>query len=207
MKKESASRRKKLPLLLGALLIISVAAYGTRAYFSDSAQMQGNIELSLGDVDITTTDESGWTYQPVSASTTNPEQNLNLSSGTKIGEIIPNGTKLTNVRPGDSFTKKYTIKNNGSLDVKLDLVAKKQNHKITAKEYPYGAYTITIDDILGTDTVLIPEDTKDINITIAVKEDIDNSTYNVKDTPEKTVANFLNEFLTVEAVQSNVNNK
>lgn len=114
MKKESTSRRKKLPLLLGALLIISVAAYGTRAYFSDSATQQADIQLSLGNLDIESVD-SKWIYTP---------ENDNVNSALLAGgspvtinmDITPDAKNITNVQPGDQFERIFKFKNEGSLE-------------------------------------------------------------------------------------------
>lgn len=59
--KTTSKKRKKLPLLLGALLLISLVAYGTRAYFSDSATEQAGIKLELGNVKIESV-STGWEY-------------------------------------------------------------------------------------------------------------------------------------------------
>ena len=45
-------KKKQLPLLLLALLFITTAAYGTRAYFTDQAEQKAGIELTLGNLDI-----------------------------------------------------------------------------------------------------------------------------------------------------------
>lgn len=112
MKKTSVNRRKKLPLLLGALLIISVAAYGTRAYFSDSATQQADIKLELGNLDIESVD-SDWYYTPEGG-------NINsvLFAGVDTVENkmkIEASNDIKNVQPGDQFTRNFTFKNEGSL--------------------------------------------------------------------------------------------
>lgn len=116
MKKTSANnRRKKLPLLLGALLIISVAAYGTRAYFSDSATEQADIQLSLGNLDIQS-EVSTWKYTSTGkninsallAGTTSVAANPDLTAG--------NAKNITKVQPGDQFERIFEFKNVGSLE-------------------------------------------------------------------------------------------
>lgn len=109
MKKASASRLKKLPLLLGTLLIISVAAYGTRAYFSDSAKQQANIVLELGNVEISTED-SEW------VPTSNGDDLIVSGKDEKTKNY-----SFENVKPGDFFTRQYTIENTGSLDTNVTL--------------------------------------------------------------------------------------
>ena len=45
-------KKKQLPLLLLALLFITTAAYGTRAYFTDQATQNAGIKLTLGNLSI-----------------------------------------------------------------------------------------------------------------------------------------------------------
>ena len=121
MKKTSANnRRKKLPLLLGALLIISVAAYGTRAYFSDSATQQADIKLELGNLEIESVVEpvKTWIYAPVDNKANNV---LMGASDVKAGMSISNAQALniTNVQPGDQFERTFTFKNVGTLEQKV----------------------------------------------------------------------------------------
>ena len=203
MKKASTSRLKKLPLLLGTLLIISVAAYGTRAYFSDSAQLQGNIELSLGNVDITST-ATDWTYQTVAGTNTNSEANENLSLETSVGGKII----AENVRPGDSFTREYTITNNGSLEVNI----KKLDNFTTGTDgtvgvYQDGPFTITI-EALEAEVILAPGDTKDIDMTITVDPEAIDNTYNAKADATGDInyiaKSYMENVITVKAVQTNV---
>lgn len=215
MKKESASRRKKLPLLLGALLIISVAAYGTRAYFSDSAQMQGNIELELGDVKIIS--EAGeWTPAPMDASkNTDKEVNVNLDSSVIIdGEL--SGKEYTNVRPGDSFTRVYTITNTGSLDVNVNL---KPTAEFTSSYiegsfkdnvYTDGPFTFTIKDLNLTAPILLNKDNKSktFTVVITVNPETVGNEYNEKSISYQgyndMAKKYLGNILDVTAVQTNV---
>lgn len=206
MKKTSVNRRKKLPLLLGALLIISVAAYGTRAYFSDSATQQANIELQLGNVEITKS-ETDW---------------LANSKGTDIASSEkPNSEQkyisYTNVKPGDSFTRNYKIKNTGSLEVAVGL---KYSGKYVAKNViksssdskgnnfvvKDGPFLISIKGISNSFT-LKPGDNKDYTVEITV-DDKAGEEYNIsaRDKAENKdlnaiVSDFLGETLTVNAEQ------
>ncbi|AEB30255.1 hypothetical protein CAR_c15970 [Carnobacterium sp. 17-4] len=134
MKKASASRMKKLPILLGTLLIISVAAYGTRAYFSDSAKQQANIVLELGNVEISTED-SEWV--PTAAGT-----DLN-----KLGkDEKTQNYSFKNVKPGDFFTRHYTIKNTGSLDTNVTL---EYSGKMNPTKEPLKLDSLTQEQING----------------------------------------------------------
>ncbi|MEK6189960.1 MAG: CalY family protein, partial [Carnobacterium alterfunditum] len=179
MKKTSANnRRKKLPLLLGALLVISVAAYGTRAYFSDSTKQQANIELELGNVEITT-EETAWT----SKSSNTESELFTLENGTQ------KYTSLTNVKPGDAFTRKYTIKNTGSLKVEVGInytgkysALSDGNYDATNKKFTVkdGPFLISIAG-LENNFKLAANAFTTYDITVAVDENASNELYNNKD--------------------------
>ena len=209
MKKKSAIRRKKLPLLLGALLIISVAAYGTRAYFSDSAQMQGDIQLSLGDVDISTDGTTSWIYKPLQLTGTDLDKNDSLGATVDSDGSIKNAENITNVRPGDSFIRTYSIKNNGSLDAKVKLTSKETlgqlsnyNDKVLPDD---GAFTTTITG-LEDEFSLKSDEFKTFNVTITVKTTVDDS-FNTGSTKfeigNKTAVNYLKKAIDINAEQTN----
>ncbi|AGY82835.1 TasA family protein [Carnobacterium inhibens] len=215
MKKESASRRKKLPLLLGALLIISVAAYGTRAYFSDSAQMQGNIELELGDVKITSTADA-WKPAPMDGSTnTDKEANVNLNSSV-INDGKLTGIEYTNVRPGDSFTREYTITNNGSLDVNVNLNPSPDftgsDVEVISENNVYrdGPFTFTIEGLDLKAPILFNKDnnSKKITVVITVDPETVGNEYNKKSISyqgyNEMAKKYLGNIVEVTAVQTNV---
>ena len=128
------------PLIVGVVLLVSVAAYGTRAYFSDSTEEQANIKLTLGNVEVKS-ESSEWKYEPnESASIYNDqlqiEGNEEITNTEELGESV----SIKNVRPGDSFSKTFTITNNGTLDATVEI-----NQDITS-ELPeaYKPYVVTL---------------------------------------------------------------
>ncbi|MDN5373025.1 MAG: hypothetical protein PWR19_2071 [Carnobacterium sp.] len=179
MKKESTNRRKKLPLLLGALLIISVAAYGTRAYFSDSATQQADIQLTLGNLDIESVG-SKWKYTPENDNV-NSALLANGAAVTNNMEITPlNAKNITNVQPGDQFTRIFTFKNIGSL-VQNVTVNNVVTNDVTSI---FNATFIRVEDD-GTDSsdqgtvALNPTGSVNYKMVISVKTDNDfNRTHN-----------------------------
>ena len=205
MKKASTSRLKKLPILLGTLLIISVAAYGTRAYFSDSTNQQANIELKLGNVEITTK-ESTW---KVTSNGTESTSSIVTKDDQKY-------TSFTNVKPGDSFTRKYTIENTGSLDAIVglnysgkfaakDVIANSVNNSNTEYDFVVkdteGPFLISVKGI-SKDFQLEPKQSEEYDVTITIDPDASNKLYNKKNNNIDTVvSNFLNETITVTANQ------
>lgn len=203
MKKTTANRRKKLPLLLGTLLIVSVAAYGTRAYFSDSATQQGNIALELGTVEISAPNSENWRYQPVQVGTNDVntelksrDKKLNLVNG---GEILEELT-ITNVRPGDSFIRKYSFKNTGSLPVKLELDQK----SFTGTE----VFVTNINELAKGD-IIEPGNSAEYDVTITVPTNLDTKLYNNNNKPHpnldpnKLTIDYLGDNITVKAFQTN----
>lgn len=104
--------KKLYPLIVGVVLLVSVAAYGTRAYFSDSTTEQVGIDLEMGSVRVEDT-SNNWSYTSETV-----EKNLNLLNKNESLDVNPleKDVRLTNVRPGDSFEKTFTFTNTGSLD-------------------------------------------------------------------------------------------
>lgn len=207
MKKTSKSRMKKLPILLGTLLIISVAAYGTRAYFSDSATVQGDIALELGTVDIETVYAQGWTPVAVAGTSVTAEVN------NKLGKDESNQV-FKNVRPGDAFTKVYTLNNKGTLDVKV-------NTSTYTTDFPSaglqdGPFTITLQEVTANGTKALEKtynlsqnDSKKFLATIKVDPDKVGDTYNKGNlnykalNPDKTAVDYFSKQFSVTAVQTN----
>lgn len=103
--------KKFYPLIVGLVLLISVAAYGTRAYFSDSTKQDAGIELQLGKVKVTG-DPGNWNYN----NTGKNDNQLRDKTGKLLsGKNLSPTETLTNVKPGDSFSKIFTFTNESSL--------------------------------------------------------------------------------------------
>ena len=205
--------KKLYPLIVGLVLLISVAAYGTRAYFSDSTKEDAGIDLTLGDVEITPEGEN-WQY------ITNKES-INTNLKNKDGKEFNSskmGTKiaLIDARPGDSFSKIFKFKNTGSL---LQLVTFE-----TTKNAP-SIFKVTWEKI-NNDTKevggelskndsfeLESEGTMSLKMTVSVtldegneeQHDADGSANNSKKTTD--VNQLMEETITVNAVQTNLSQK
>lgn len=210
MKKPSASRLKKLPLLLGTLLIISVAAYGTRAYFSDSTTQQADIKLELGNVKIATM-ETAWVHKG--------NKNDIVSSEISIDDET-SYTSYTNVKPGDSFTREYTIRNTGTLDVKVGLTYKNKSNSnnpinldklsedqinISNQRIDGTPYSLTINGFQNNLTLVAEEGKKEneisevkYTVTISVPTTVDKDFVEDLDT---VVSDFLDDTLIITAEQ------
>lgn len=105
-------KKRKFLLLLLALLLICLGAYGTQAYFTDSAQVNSEINLSIGNIKLKV-DEEDWVYTPLHTGTSAENQKREVTAGPSL--------TATNLRPGDAFTKTFTIHNESSLDAVFDL--------------------------------------------------------------------------------------
>lgn len=180
MKKTSKSRMKKLPILLGTLLIISVAAYGTRAFFSDSASQQADIKLELGNIDIKSV-EKAWFYTPEReiANSVLMGKTTGVVSGMEITK--EEAQNITNVQPGDQFTRIFTFENVGTLEQNVT-VNNVVNNDVKSI---FNATFIRVDndgkDLLeqGTTVTLKPNEFVNYKMVISVKTDNSfNSTHN-----------------------------
>lgn len=135
MKNPKMNKRNKLPLLLGILLLISAAAYGTRAYFTDSATEQANIKLNLGTLSIKSNSEN-WNY--------------NNADKDQVS-AVKDGNSYSNVSSGDTFTKHFSFKNEGSLNAYVKITQnliqlsdkKDIEQKLKDKIYAYKDTTFT----------------------------------------------------------------
>ncbi|WP_300261029.1 TasA family protein [Clostridium sp.] len=120
-------KKKLLGVLLASTLI--VGAVGSYAWFSDNSEVNSDIKLTMGTLDVKVTEDGdGWKIVD------------------KTSEIInKDATKhFKNVRPGDSFQRNFYISNTGTLKqnvtVKLNpevankVVAKYNGKKIKFNE-------------------------------------------------------------------------
>lgn len=209
------NKKKVLPLLLAGVLLLSAGAYGTRAYFTDSADQEVGIKLTLGDLEITSNTEVAWAYAPekgnddvLDSYDINDQlivinkDNVTLTIPTDFSDSYELASKITvsNVRPGDAFTRKFTFKNTGSLTQKVEIDE-------VALEGPVP-YTVAIDSIsdgvsVGGDFILNPEDTVTYTIRISVSSGIEDG-YNNTEVNEY-LANYFGKFLVVSASQPNAN--
>lgn len=138
--------KKYYPLIVGLVLLLSVAAYGTRAYFSDSTREDAGIELQLGSVDIYSESRS-WEYTPINK-TSNKELLVKKGgifvSPENFNDLKLEQTEIKNVLPGDSFSKVFTFENKSSLETQI-----KFNEEFTDKSNDRYAVKLTVIDANG----------------------------------------------------------
>ena len=172
-------KKKQLPLLLLALLFITTAAYGTRAYFTDQATQNSGISLQVGNLSIDPSDNNAivWTYTPLEAE---PNDKLGATFEADNTTII-DPTQINNVQPGDAFTGVFTLKNTGSLSQVVtasnDFVAENNN----------DIFLTTIDNTLtnntttqtGSTVTVEPNETVSVKLIVTVSTDDQfNNTHN-----------------------------
>lgn len=203
--------KKYFPLIIGLVLLLSVAAYGTRAYFTDSTTQKAGIELKLGNVDIES-HSTEWTIDQ-------------KGTKNKVGQEVKNGnTYVTNAKPGDSFSRTFTFKNNSSLktkfkmtqnitavdektktafDVNLKLLKGKYNNmEYSDINLTNKTYSSNLNTIGGNEIVLNGKEEGKILLTIAVKEDSENTFNKITGSPDAFVLNLLDEMIKVELIDA-----
>ena len=200
-------KKKQLPLLLLALLFITTAAYGTRAYFTDNASQDSGIALQVGNLSIDKSDvnEIVWKYTPLNGSNSQLQDIYDPTT-----KIIDDPSEIKKVQPGDAFTGTFTFKNTGSLrqvvTASNDFVAENNN----------GIFLTTIDNNLtnnttnqtGNTVTVEPNETVSVKLIVTVSTDDQfNNTHNngsgnaVTDTNIALTA--IKGALNVTAVQTN----
>lgn len=93
-------KNKTIAFMLAATLLVGGTFLGTKAWFTDSAEASNDLIITMGNVDLLV-EEGPWVNENKN---TEADQSKNSQ-----------GNIFMDVKPGDSFRKKVTIKNNGSL--------------------------------------------------------------------------------------------
>jgi len=194
------NKKKQLPLLLLALLLITTAAYGTRAYFTDSAEQKANIQLTLGDLNIDKENAVEWTY----GNTENSKDYNKKLAVTKTGTQF----QATKVQPGDTFTGTFTFTNAGTLDQKVTVNTEVLDTTKNTFNTTYSYYIDTITELKPLQSDIIVEANKKIHIvaTISIPTDLTGefaeTGFNTASIEDNTL-NALDQMITVKATQSN----
>lgn len=194
--------------ILLALLFITAAAYGTRAYFTDNALQDSGIALQVGNLSIDPTADAAvvWKYSPIEGKV-NSDLDALYDATTKE---ITNPTAIRNVQPGDAFTGTFTFKNTGT----LTQVVTAENDFTVENGNPIFDVAVSNDLINNTSKItsssvtVKPGETVSVQVMVSVKTDNSyNSTHNsTTENPisDSTVAlTAIEGALTVTAVQSN----
>ncbi|WHZ31995.1 hypothetical protein QNK01_11180 [Desemzia incerta] len=197
--------KKYYPLIVGLVLLISVAAYGTRAYFSDSTKEDAGIDLTLGNVDVTSSSES-WMYATESKNNNMSVKGAEKESDTKSTVKVETNKQellkfvdITNTRPGDSFSKKFTFKNTGSLDQVLTFDSKDNKTD--------GIFVVSWEKtgLDENESIILPPK-EEFTATMTVTVDLTNAEQEYNEVTAKHVDsnNFVGKTVEVKTKQTNV---
>ena len=185
-------KNKTIAYALAATLLVGGTFAGTKALFSDEAKVTGELSISTGDVDITTTGvEKDWKIVRNGDENNGPSKEVTFD----------------NLKVGDEITKQITVKNSGTLKAIVDLEANSQAFK--KLNLPKGIeYTATFRDKEGNElkegAVMDSGSSAIVDFKIEVTgggKHNDKESLN-SETQEETIIN-LNDSYTLDAVQQN----
>lgn len=115
-------KNKTIAYMMAATLLVGGTFMGTKAWFSDKAETDNGIKITMGNLDLQllengSTEEGknfGWKL------VRDGEEESLAGKEIEKGKLASSNDNITddhiNIRPGDKFTRTFTIKNNGSLD-------------------------------------------------------------------------------------------
>lgn len=123
-------KKKLLGMLLAGTLI--VGAVGSYAWFSDKAEVDSGIKLTMGTLDVDVKEISdGWDIVDETSEIINKKSTKHFK----------------NVRPGDSFQREFVIANSGTLKQKVSV---KLNPEIARKVVAtIGDQAVLFDDLFN----------------------------------------------------------
>lgn len=107
--------KRIMALILGAALTTGMGGYGTYAYFTDHQEVKDNVEIVFGKLDV----EADWNKDGIYE-----WASISDVSESKIGE-----KDITNVKPGDKFTREIKVKNTGTLKGDLEINLNESFHE------------------------------------------------------------------------------
>ena len=161
-------KNKTIAYALAATLLVGGTFAGTKALFSDEAKVTGELSISTGDVDITTTGvENDWKIVRNGDENNGPSKEVTFD----------------NLKVGDEITKQITVKNSGTLKAIVDLEANSQAFK--KLNLPKGIeYSATFAGEKITDEgyskkIMQPGETQTIELKLNVNG-VDNDKHNAK---------------------------
>lgn len=96
-------KNKTVAYMLAATLLVGGSFLGTKAWFTDKVNVEGEVTISTGDVDIEIVKDSGWKLQ------------------TEGDDNESEEAQFDNLKYGDVLHKTMIIKNNGTLNAKVNL--------------------------------------------------------------------------------------
>lgn len=147
---------RRYSLLMLALLFIGMATYGTYAYFTDSTNVDGQIELKTGTVSLGQATEADWVYGHTTAVSENYAKKEEVN-------------QFTNLQPGDFYTKTVEVAYTGSLDAKVTAEIKGET------ELKQDGFTYTVDLAGLTDGKVLAAGDGEKKLTVTLTASVDYS--------------------------------
>lgn len=177
--------KRILALLIAAAVTTGMGGFGTVAYLSDKAQVNDQISITMGTLDVEANWYDGW------------KQTANETS--KVTESTINGSSITNVKPGEEFYRDVVIKNIGSLNASTEIILNEiynnENLTVTCRLLTDKVNIITVDPNKTFKGILSPGVECKLRLKIKINSNVE----------ENTVSEILNatteEIFTVTAKQ------
>lgn len=189
--------KKITALLLAAALTVGVGSYGTYAWFTDQETVDDNVSITMGKLDI----KADWAHLSSWKAT---------SDSTEANHKLAKGLSFDNVKPGDTFERKMTVTNIGSLDADVTLGLSEKLEELSDK--------ISV-EIVDNENIILPGRWYKIGKLKAQNGDVEEASLNKYSrdfTVKVTVKNLGNEyqdkdlinevldFVIVDAIQTGV---
>ncbi|MBM6614325.1 hypothetical protein JTF06_05415 [Desemzia sp. RIT804] len=171
--------KKYFPLIIGLVLLLSVAAYGTRAYFTDSTKEEAGIKLTLGHIDIQS-ETKDWIYENYDGKDNNNQIKVKNEKGetVPVGKTLSKTVSITNVKPGDSFSKTFTFTNKSSLKSVFtfteDILRSATDpfeisYKINGKDQSGNEHDVSLEDITNNQNSYSLDGNESVDVVMTLK--------------------------------------
>ncbi|MHC5269378.1 hypothetical protein ACYSNO_09380 [Enterococcus sp. LJL98] len=148
---------RRYSLLMLALLFIGMATYGTYAYFTDSTNVAGQIELKTGTVSLGQATKADWVYGYADDKV--------LENTVRDENVSVN--QFTNLQPGDFYTKTVKVAYTGSLNAKVTAKIKGE----TELKQDGFTYTVALAGLTDGKVLAADDGEKELTVTLTASVD------------------------------------
>lgn len=100
-------KKRIIALLMAAAITTGVGGFGTYAYFTSAAEVNSNVNIAMGTLDV----NAQWGQEPGQ----NPIWAVKSAGDEANLEGAGDDLDFTNVKPGDVFYRDVTVSNDGTL--------------------------------------------------------------------------------------------
>lgn len=199
--------KKIMGLLLAGTIFVGATAYGSNAWFTDTATTDANISITMGNLDIELDelpeDEQWWIKEGTTTETDEENGDYEFENGTDY---------FSNVRPGDTFTRTIPVVNEGTLKAKVNVALADLSTVVVGQDV--NGNDLLFDQVFelvtkgSGETVIERSETLNVELALKVKEDLGNIA-NANNGSEDIISFDLNEALNTEfvVITANQDNK